>query len=198
MKPGFVPRDHIRRGFSASPTALSADGWFYYVTVFAAADTSTLYGYGGGAPNTDSPVGISLPTLDGRQSQKKLWGNLAGILRTDYRKDASSAVKGWLRVLDKFDAVDARKKELDRQLEEQEAKGRDRRVKAIRTQLAKLAKEHERALADEKRIIALVLRHAPNAKTLDDFDAEAADEVRAGPGSNLLDRIRKGDEKGEN
>jgi hypothetical protein len=43
----------------ASPTALSADGWFYYVTVFAAADTTTLYGYGGGAPNTDSPVGIS-------------------------------------------------------------------------------------------------------------------------------------------
>jgi len=43
----------------ASPTALSADGWFYYVTVFAAADTSTMYGYGGGAPNTDTPVGMS-------------------------------------------------------------------------------------------------------------------------------------------
>ena len=42
----------------SSTTALSADGWLYWVTVFEAGSDDYMYGYGGGAPNTDSPVGI--------------------------------------------------------------------------------------------------------------------------------------------
>ena len=47
-----------------APTAGS-----YYVTVFAAADTSTLYGYGGAAPNTDSPRDVPDPHREGGEEQ---------------------------------------------------------------------------------------------------------------------------------
>lgn len=43
----------------AGLTALGNDGWLYYVTVFEAGTGTVLNGYGGAAPNTDNPVGIS-------------------------------------------------------------------------------------------------------------------------------------------
>lgn len=130
--------------------------------------------------------------LDGRQTQKVLWRAFAKILKADYKKDASHAVKSWLRCLDRFDQIDSREKELKRQLEEQEAKGKQRKVDKIRSQLAKLDGEREKALANEKKVMDLILRHAPEAKTVGEFDDEAAADVEVGPQSGLLDRIRKG------
>lgn len=135
--------------------------------------------------------GQAAVTLDGLQTQKLLWSSLAKVLRTDYQKDAQGAVRNWLRVLDRFDALDSREKELKRQVEELQAEGATKRAQRLESQLADIAKEREAAFAQEKKVIDLILKHAPEAKTAAEFDAEAAAEVEAGTGSGLLDRIRK-------
>ncbi len=141
--------------------------------------------------------GTNVIPLPGTQSQKHLWNVMANVLKTDYKRDAKIAVKNWLRVLDKFDSIESRKAELERQRDEYEAKGKPQRAARAEKDLHKLAKELDKSLAMERKLMDLVLRHAPKAKTLADFDGEAAGEVRAGTGSGLLKRIRQDAKKGE-
>jgi len=141
--------------------------------------------------------GGQVAVLPGTQSQKDLWGTMQRILKVDYQKDAMAAIKDWQRILDKFDSLDSRETELKRQITDLEEKGEAKRVASLKGDLAKIDKEREGTFAREKKVVDLVLRHAPKEKSVTDFDAEAASEVKEStPGSGLLDRIKKG-EKGE-
>ncbi|MDP6423841.1 MAG: hypothetical protein QGG14_03810 [Planctomycetota bacterium] len=57
--------------------------------------------------------------------------------------------------------------------------------------MSKLANDRKANEAKEKAVMNLVLRHAPKAKTVEDFDNDAAGQTEADSGSKLLDRIRK-------
>lgn len=138
--------------------------------------------------------GTNVMPLPGTQTQKKLWSTLTKVLSADYKKDARTAVRNWLRTLDKFDALESRKKELQRQLDEQLEKGKKKRGKSIEKKLAKIRRDFDSAYDHEAKLMDLILRHAPKAKTVSDFDAEAASEVKA-TGGGLLERIRKGKKK---
>ncbi len=131
--------------------------------------------------------------LDGRQSQKKLWGIMTKILELEYRRNPESAVRNWLRLLNQFDFLDSRIRELEDQIARLQEKGDLRRAAALEKKLAHFKNDKEKALAREKDLMNLVLRRAPKKKTVFDFDDESAAEVEnGGGGAGLLDRIRKG------
>jgi hypothetical protein len=134
--------------------------------------------------------GSIVEVLPGTQSQKELWSTMIKVLKNDYQRDAVVAVREWLRVLDKFDSIDSRQKELTGQIDEQIMKGNKSRESSLRKELAALDKEREGAYSSEKRLIELILKHAPKEKTTLDFDLEAAAETRES-GGGLLDRIKK-------
>lgn len=136
--------------------------------------------------------GKKVVALPGTQTQKDLWGVLQRILKVDYKKVAKPAVRSWQRVLDSYDAIDSRQKELERQLDMQLVAKNKQRIARIQKRLSKLANDRKANEAKEKAVMNLVLRHAPKAKTVDDFDNDAAGQAEAGSGSELLDRIRKG------
>ncbi len=134
--------------------------------------------------------------LNGKQSQKKLWMSMRKVLKADYKKDALVAARNWLRILDRFDIFDSQEKNLSTQLDRLLGKkGKAKKIKALEAKLAKLKKEREAAFKKEQDLINLILKHAPKKRTVADFDAESADEVKASGGGGLLDKIRKG--KGE-
>jgi len=138
--------------------------------------------------------GSDLAILPGTQSQRDLWGTMQRILKIDYQKDAMAAIKDWQRVLDKFDALDSRTEELKRQIQELEESGEAKRAAGLKADLAKIDKERETAFTSEKKVVDLVLRHAPKEKSVADFDSEAAAEVKeSAPGTGLLERIKKGE-----
>lgn len=128
--------------------------------------------------------------LDGKQKQSQLWGLLAGILSDEYRKSAEDAVKAWQRHLDTFDTILSRKKELERQMDERLADGKEKRASKVDKQLAALEKDYKAALAAEAKTLDLILKRAPKAKTVADFDDEVVEDVQSS-GSSLLDKIRK-------
>lgn len=134
--------------------------------------------------------GSIVEQLPGTQTQKELWSTMLKVLKNDYQRDAVVAVREWLRVLDKFDSLDSREKELTSQIDEHIMKGNKNREAALRRDLAALTKERENACEGEKRVIDLILKHAPKQKTALDFDLEAAAETRSS-GGGLLDRIKK-------
>ncbi len=114
------------------------------------------------------------------------------ILTIEYKKNPQTAVKNWLRLLNRFDFLDSRIGELRDQIARMEEKGKTGRARALEAKLSTLEKQKESALEEEKKIMDLVLKRAPKKKTMVDFDAESAAEVKAGGGGGgLLDRIRK-------
>jgi len=137
--------------------------------------------------------------LDGKQSQKRLWGVMSRVLGMEYRKSADVAVKNWLRLLNRFDFLDSRIQELRGQIARMEGKGKKRRAKALEKKLAFIQKDKQAALSSEKKLMDLVLRRAPKRQLVTDFDEESAAEVKAGGGGGgLLDRIRKGKDPAKN
>jgi hypothetical protein len=57
-------------------------------------------------------------TFTGQQTQTQLWKGMADVLGQRYAKDPNKAIKEWLSVLDAFDTIDARKRQLQEQLDE--------------------------------------------------------------------------------
>lgn len=133
--------------------------------------------------------------LPGTQSPREVWLAMAKVLKNDYKKSATLAVKSWLRLLYRFDTLDSRILGLREQIELLGPKSRKNKLKRLEAKLAKLEGDHEDALAEEKQIMNLVLRRAPKFKTVADFDAEAAAGVSAKGGKSLLERIRKDQKK---
>jgi hypothetical protein len=141
--------------------------------------------------------GSLVDPFDGRQTPRTLMLSLSRVLKKEYKRNAQSATRQWLRLLSKFDAIDGRLVELRRQAQEAELKyGREHR-KTLKLQKDIEDKERELKLAKaaEKKLMNLILRRAPKKKTDADFDSEAAKLVKPNGGSSLLDKIRKGDKK---
>jgi len=137
--------------------------------------------------------------LNGKQSQKKLWMTMKKVLKADYKKDALAATRNWLRLLNHFDLLDSQEKSLSAQIDRLLGKkGKAKKIKALEAKIAKVKKEREATFAKEQKLLNLVLKHAPKKRTIADFDAESADEVKASGGGGLLDKIRKGKGKPKN
>ena len=122
-----------------------------------------------------TPPHLVAATLDGatvsavaaRANSEQVGKTLAGVLRKAYRKDPASAVKSLVMLLDDFDRVDRRLKELDEQL------GAARREKGVDSrEVADL--EAKRKEIDAERAALL-----EKGKQLDDLGLKVAPEPPA-------------------
>lgn len=95
----------------------------------------------------------------------QLWKGMTDVLELRYAKSPDKAMKEWLSLLDTFDKVDARHRELEDQLAEVRATdGPDSsRAKKLAEDLQKNAAERDAALAREKQILDLGLMPMPRS-----------------------------------
>lgn len=93
------------------------------------------------------------------RSDKVNWRDIASVLMASYRGNPTKAVKGLERLLNKFDAVDNRRNELNAQLKRYTDKKDEAKIKRLKAKLAEQEKEHQELLAEEKKLRNLVLRH---------------------------------------
>lgn len=102
-------------------------------------------------------------TFTGQQTQVQLWKGMNDVLGQRYAKDPAKAVKEWLSVLDAFDTIDARRRQLQEQLDEVRATdGPDSaRAKKLGEGLAKLQEEREATVAREAKAKDLGLLPMP-------------------------------------
>lgn len=107
--------------------------------------------------------GATPVTFTGQQTQTQLWKGMADVLGQRYAKDPNKAMKEWLSVLDAYDTIDARKRQLQEQLDEVRATdGPDSsRAKKLGEGLAKLQAERDAAMAREAKAKDLGLLPMP-------------------------------------
>ncbi len=97
--------------------------------------------------------GATPVTFTGQQTQTQLWKGMQDVLGQRYTKNPAKAVKEWLAVLDAFDTIDTRRRQLQDQLDEVRATdGPDSsRAKKLTEGLARLDDERKLALAREAK-----------------------------------------------
>lgn len=107
--------------------------------------------------------GATPVTFTGQQTQMQLWKGMHDVLAERYVKDSAKAVKEWLTVLDSFDTIDARRRQLQEQLDEaRAAEGPESsRAKKLTENLARLQTEREATLAREAKVRDLGLLPMP-------------------------------------
>lgn len=98
--------------------------------------------------------------MDGQQTQSELWDAMLALIETNYEGDAAKAVKGLLRVLDGYDAIDARLVELQDRLETtlDEDGPRSTKAKKLKRQVDELVAEREKLAEREAELLDLGLR----------------------------------------
>jgi hypothetical protein len=96
----------------------------------------------------------------GTGQQRVSWSSIASVLRKDYKKDPTSAVKGMERLLSKFDALDNQRKELNAQLERYTKKNQQDKMKAYEKKIAANEKERTALLEQKAKLEDLALRSA--------------------------------------
>lgn len=98
--------------------------------------------------------------MDGQQTQSELWDAMLELIETEYEGDAAKAVKGLLRVLDGYDAIDARLVELQDRLETtlDEDGPRSTKAKKLKRQVDELVAEREKLAEREAELLDLGLR----------------------------------------
>lgn len=114
------------------------------------------------------PARLVLASRDGKRvvpflgtAQKKVnWSGIAGVLKKDYKKDPTSAVKAIERLLFKFDALDNRRKELQAQLARAAKSNQRDRIKSIEKQIATNEKDRTGVFAKKTKLEDLGLRSA--------------------------------------
>ena len=102
--------------------------------------------------------------FDGKQTQSKLWKGMYGVLEQRYGKNPERAVKKWLSLLDRYDALDAQRSQLrDQLLAERADKGANSsRAKKLAKKLAETEKEKAKVAAAEAKVRDLgLLKRAP-------------------------------------
>ncbi|MFN3243143.1 MAG: hypothetical protein ACE37K_16705 [Planctomycetota bacterium] len=92
--------------------------------------------------------------FDGKQTQSKLWKGMYDVLEERYAKNPEKAVKKWLSLLDRYDALDARRVQLREELLKVRAeKGPDSsKAKKLAKKLAEIEKDKEKVAAAEKKV----------------------------------------------
>gem|GEM_PF-547247 len=104
--------------------------------------------------------------FDGNQTQSKLWKGMYGVLEQRYGKNPERAVKKWLSLLDRYDALDARRAQLREELlEERAEKGpSSSRAKKLSKKLAELEADKAKVTAAEQKVRDLGLLKSAAAK----------------------------------
>ena len=106
-------------------------------------------------------------TFSGTQTQTQLWKGMVDVLEQRYAKDPNKAVKEWISVLDAYDAIDAKRRQMQEQLDEARANEgpESARAKKLVEGLAKLDAEREATAAREAKVKDLGLLPMPRAAT---------------------------------
>ncbi|MEZ5990340.1 MAG: hypothetical protein R3F30_14710 [Planctomycetota bacterium] len=93
------------------------------------------------------------------------------VLDAEYRRNPDTAMKELGKLLSKYDAIDARQKELEAQLERAKEKGRSDKESSLQKKLEELTKEKEEAFALEAKVRDLgLLRELERQKAEDEAD----------------------------
>ncbi|MEY2981175.1 MAG: hypothetical protein ACO4CT_13885 [Planctomycetota bacterium] len=104
--------------------------------------------------------GSEAVAMDGQQTQSELWDAMLSLIEADYEGDAAKAVKGLLRVLDGYDAIDARLVELQDRLEAtlDEDGPRSAKAKKLQRQVDELIADREKLVTREAELLDLGLK----------------------------------------
>ncbi len=123
------------------------------------------YGFEGGWPHFFllAHPGAAPVTFTGQQTQSQLWKGMQEVLAQRYVKDAQKAVKEWLSVLDTFDTIDTRRRQLQDQLGAVRANEgpESDKAKKLNESLARLDADRAQALAREAKVRDLGLLPMP-------------------------------------
>ena len=99
-----------------------------------------------------------------RFGKKEIWKAMSRVLRKDYEKNPESAMKGMMKLLAKYDALDERENVVRAQMKAKQDKGKERRVALLQKELDKLAEQRKELGEEEEKIRALELRHAEESE----------------------------------
>jgi hypothetical protein len=116
--------------------------------------------------------GSEAVAMDGQQTQSELWNAMLSLIESEYEGDAAKAVKGLLRVLDGYDAIDARLVELQDRLETtlDEDGPRSAKAKKLKRQVDELIADREKLVTREAELLDLGLK--PHAEDDAERDRE--------------------------
>lgn len=122
-----------------------------------------------------SPPRIILATPDGKKvvhflgnaSQRVNWPDIAGVLKTAYEKDPTTAIRSLERLLNTFDVLDAKIMNLGDQIAMASEKNNTSSLELLKAKLEKLEVERKKVLAEEKELRELVLRKVEAKKAKD-------------------------------
>lgn len=126
---------------------------------------------------------------------RKLFSAMIKALRVEYRRSPVRALKAWFTLLNRFDSLDSREIQLRRALQKYTIKKQFNKIKPLLQKLRTIRLQREGHEDRETQINNLVLKRVPMQRSIDDFDSEAASEVKSGGRPTLLDKVNKGKEK---
>ncbi len=92
--------------------------------------------------------------FDGAQTQSKLWKGMYNVLEQRYAKNPKRATKAWLRLLDRYDALDARRTQLREELlaVRAEAGPKSSKAKKLTKQLAEIEEQRAKVAKEEQKV----------------------------------------------
>ncbi|PIE22066.1 MAG: hypothetical protein CSA62_14270 [Planctomycetota bacterium] len=94
----------------------------------------------------------------GSTRHKVNWKGFARVLKKDYKRDATRAVKQINQLLSKYDAIDSRKKDIQEQLDRAKEGSDKRKIQKYNKKLEELEKELKKALRQEEKLRDLGLK----------------------------------------
>ncbi len=105
-----------------------------------------------------SSDGSKLVRFLGTAQQKVTWAGIVSVLKKDYRKDPTAAVKAIERLLSKFDALDDKQKELQAQLARAAKKNQKDKLAVYKKKIAAVDKERTKVFQQKAKLEKLGLR----------------------------------------
>ena len=100
----------------------------------------------------------------GKGQAKVTWSKISKLLKLEYKKDATRAVKELQKLLNHYDSLDQREAELREQIEKGKTSGRLARVKSLEKKLAAQTRRREEIAKLELDLKDLVLKRGLAAK----------------------------------
>ena len=87
-----------------------------------------------------------------RAGQKDVWKAMKRVMGKDYKKSPESAMKGIVKILNEYDALDDRENALKTQLSAKRERGKKARAKILEKEIAALSEEREELIEDEIKL----------------------------------------------
>jgi hypothetical protein len=105
-----------------------------------------------------SSDGSKLVRFLGTAQERVTWAGIVSVLKKDYRKDPTAAVKAIERLLSKFDALDDKQKELQAQLARAAKKNQKDKLALYKKKIAAVDKERTKVFQQKAKLEKLGLR----------------------------------------